>query len=53
MFIQIKAVNESNPDVGSSRIKTGGSLINSIPIEVLFFSPPEIPLIMLSPTKVF
>ena len=53
IFIQINAVKESKPEVGSSNIKTGGSLINSIPIEVLFFSPPDIPFMILSPTKVF
>ena len=53
MFMQINAVNESNPDVGSSKIKTYGFDISSIPILVLFLSPPEIPFIKASPTYVF
>lgn len=50
--MHIKAVYESNPDVGSSNIITGGSQINSTPIAVLFFSPPDIPFNIRSPTKV-
>ena len=51
--MQINAVNESKPDVGSSKIKTYGFEINSIPMLVLFLSPPDIPLIKASPTYVF
>ena len=52
--MQIKAVNESNPDVGSSKMRTGGSAISSHPIDVRFLSPPEMPLILIpSPTSVF
>ena len=39
----LKAVNESNPEVGSSSNITFGSETSSNPIDVLFFSPPEIP----------
>jgi hypothetical protein len=39
------AVNESKPVVGSSRNIRLGSVMSSTPIEVLFLSPPEIPLI--------
>lgn len=54
IFIQIKAVKESRPEVGSSRISTGGSEIISTPIDVRFLSPPETPLMSLpSPIKVF
>lgn len=35
-------MNESSPDVGSSRKIILGSVINSTPIAVLFRSPPEI-----------
>jgi hypothetical protein len=45
----MKAVKESNPDVGSSRRITNGSETNSIAIDVLFLSPPEIPLIIAPP----
>lgn len=37
------AVNESNPEVGSSSMRQSGSLTNSTPIDALFLSPPEIP----------
>jgi len=37
-------VNESNPEVGSSSSIQLGLVTSSNPIEVLFFSPPEIPL---------
>ncbi|VEL33356.1 unnamed protein product [Protopolystoma xenopodis] len=39
------AVNASKPVVGSSRKRTVGSVINSIPILVRFLSPPDTPLI--------
>lgn len=44
------AVAASSPDVGSSRKRTAGSFMSSMPIIVLFFSPPEIPLIISVPT---
>lgn len=39
------------PVVGSSRNIREGFVNNSTPIEVLFLSPPEIPLIRLLPTR--
>jgi hypothetical protein len=49
-FIRFREVVESKPVVGSSR-KIIEGLINSYrPIEVLFFYPPETPLILVSPT---
>lgn len=42
--MMMKAVKESKPDVGSSNKTTYGFVTNSKPIEVLFFYPPEIPL---------
>ena len=47
------AVNESRPVVGSSRKIRFGSVISSTPIEVLFLSPPEIPLTSGPPILVF
>lgn len=47
------AVKESNPVVGSSKNKSIGSVISSTPIEVLFRSPPETPLINGPPILVF
>jgi hypothetical protein len=44
-FIIENAVKESNPDVGSSSIMHFGSLTSSYPMDVLFRSPPEIPLL--------
>lgn len=49
-FTIMKEVKESKPEVGSSSIRTLGSLINSKAIDVLFFSPPDIPLIITPPT---
>lgn len=43
-------VNESKPEVGSSSIRTLGSLINSKAIDVLFLYPPEIPFKITPPT---
>ena len=43
---------ESRPEVGSSRKRRFGWEINSIPIAVRFFSPPEMPLIITDPMKV-
>ncbi len=44
------AVLASRPVVGSSRKSTGGSIISSMPIFVLFLSPPETPRIICVPT---
>lgn len=44
------AVLASRPVVGSSKKRTGGSMISSIPILVLFLSPPEIPRMSCVPT---
>lgn len=46
------AVKLSKPDVGSSRSKICGSVINSTPIAVHFLSPPEIVFNNVSPTTV-
>jgi len=51
--ITYKAVELSNPVVGSSRNSIEGLVSNSTPIDVLFLSPPEIPLIKEFPTLVF
>lgn len=48
----VNAVNESRPDVGSSRINKSGLFSSSTPMDTLFLSPPEIPLIRVSPMKV-
>ena len=45
-------MNESNPEVGSSNIMALGLVTNSNPIDVLFLSPPEIPLILTPPINV-
>jgi hypothetical protein len=47
-----KAVELSNPVVGSSKNTILGFVSNSTPIEVLFLSPPETPLIKLFPILV-
>ena len=44
------AVLESSPVVGSSRNKTDGEMINSIPMFALFLSPPDTPRINSVPT---
>lgn len=44
------AVLASRPVVGSSKKRTDGSMISSIPILVLFLSPPEIPRMSCVPT---
>ena len=44
------AVCASNPVVGSSRNRTWGSMINSIPMLVLFLSPPDTPRMNSLPT---
>ena len=48
--MMMKEVRESRPEVGSSRTTTDGSLISSKAMDVLFFSPPEIPLSKVPPT---
>lgn len=48
----LKAVCESRPEVGSSKNNILGLDISSYPIEVLFFSPPESPLIRTPPNIV-
>jgi hypothetical protein len=45
----LKAITASKPVVGSSKKSNVGSVKSSIPIHVLFFSPPEIPLIKTPP----
>lgn len=47
-----RAVVESKPVVGSSKKIIEGLISNYTPIDVLFFSPPETPLITLLPTYV-
>lgn len=47
------AVNESRPVVGSSKKISCGSVINSTPIDVLFLSPPDTPLMSGPPIFVF
>lgn len=44
------AVLASSPVVGSSRNRTAGSMISSMPMFVLFLSPPEIPRVICVPT---
>lgn len=51
-FITCKAVVESSPVVGSSKKRIEGLIKSSIPIETLFFYPPDNPLIRAFPTKV-
>ena len=46
------AVDASRPVVGSSRNRTPGAVINSIPILHLFLSPPDTPLVNSSPQRV-
>ena len=48
----LHAVNESSPLVGSSRKSTAGRITSSTPIEQRFFSPPDTPRIIRSPTSV-
>ena len=48
--IKFNAVVESSPVVGSSKNIIEGFVSSYKPIEVLFFYPPEIPRILLSPT---
>ena len=44
------AVAESSPVVGSSRNTISGDMISSVPMLVLFLSPPETPLKTSVPT---
>ena len=44
------AVKASSPVVGSSKNRTLGSMTSSMPISVLFLSPPLIPLLYSVPT---
>jgi hypothetical protein len=48
-LIKFKEVVESRPVVGSSKKIIEGLIKSYKPIEVLFFSPPETPLILVSP----
>ena len=48
-----RAVELSNPVVGSSKKSIEGLVSSSTPIDVLFLSPPETPLIKELPTFVF
>jgi hypothetical protein len=48
-LITFKAVVESRPVVGSSKNIIDGLISNSTPIDVLFFYPPDIPLMRASP----
>jgi len=45
-LIRLRDVVESKPVVGSSKKIMEGLISSSKPIDVLFFSPPEIPLIL-------
>ena len=51
-YINERDVSESSPLVGSSKNIKDGLVINSTPIDVLFRSPPEIPLIITFPISV-
>ena len=51
-YIILKAVCESKPEVGSSKNNILGLDISSYPIDVLFFSPPDSPLIKTPPNIV-
>ena len=50
--IRERDVSESSPLVGSSRKIKDGLVISSTPMDVLFRSPPEIPLIIVLPIRV-
>ena len=52
-FMRLREVVESRPVVGSSRKIMEGLISSYNPIDVLFFSPPEMPLILVSPIQVF
>jgi len=51
-LIKFKEVVESRPVVGSSKKMMDGLMSSYKPIEVLFLSPPETPLILVSPIQV-
>lgn len=51
-FITWVAVNESRPVVGSSKNIRLGSVMSSTPMDVLFLSPPETPLMRYPPMNV-
>jgi hypothetical protein len=48
-----RALKLSNPEVGSSRRRTEGSVISSTPIDALFLSPPDNVLCFAEPIGVF
>jgi len=48
-----KALKLSKPEVGSSNKMIGGSVINSTPIAVLFFSPPDKTFLKADPIGLF
>lgn len=45
----LRALNESSPDVGSSRKRTEESATSSVAIETRLRSPPDIPRMVSSP----
>jgi len=51
-LIKLRDVVESRPVVGSSKKIIEGFISNSRPMEVLFLSPPDTPLILVSPIQV-
>ena len=51
--MRLREVVESRPVVGSSKNIMEGLMSSYSPIDVLFFSPPEMPLILVSPIQVF
>ena len=51
-LMRLREVVESKPVVGSSRKIIEGFINNYRPIDVLFFSPPDTPLILVSPIYV-
>ena len=51
-LIKLREVVESKPVVGSSKKIIEGFMSNYKPIEVLFLSPPDTPLILVSPIHV-
>lgn len=53
IFTILTAVKLSRPEVGSSSIRSYGSVINSTPMDVRFLSPPEMVFWSSAPIKVF
>ena len=51
--MMLMAMNESRPLVGSSQNRREGFVKNSEANDNLFFSPPDIPLILSSPIRTF